>query len=270
MSVGTIKKCVGDVRIDVDETGEAGFGGGLIGLTSPFGNTVQNCYSLGDVTVESGPAGGLIGLVEADAESEPRVSEGPLLRERDDSVAQEQPNTIQNSYAVGEITGGTPQSPELEDEPEEREGGLVGAVGPGVFIGTATETPSPSEEADLFIEESYWDTETTKQNDAVGYEDGIVEKETTEGLETDEMQGDSPDDGGTMVFDFDTMWQTVVAGESVDNPVANEDGYPILSELNAETQLNSQGITTGEAPGPGITVDGEDVTLTNTTFGGDE
>lgn len=198
---GTMETCIGDVDIDVSEGDRTGFGGGLIGLISSLGSTVQNCYSLGDVSVASGPAGGLIGTAAGTGQSG-TVSESLLLRERESAVADDQSNIIRNSYAVGEIAGEAPPLPGPEEESGEWSSGLAGAVGIFVVLATETETPSPSEESDpdLFTE-------------------------NVEGLETDDMQGDSPDSGGTMAFDFDTIWQTVVTGESVGNPVANEDGY---------------------------------------------
>jgi hypothetical protein len=89
------------------------------------------------------------------------------------------------------------------------------------------------------ITDSYWDTQSTGQSTSGG----------GTGLTTSEMRGDeaSANMGG---FDFVNTWDTVLAEDSD----ASADGYPILSAIDRQNQLEAQGIYV--VPKDGIYVDG--------------
>lgn len=104
----------------------------------------------------------------------------------DDSVAGivgDNSADINRTYAAGGVSGNSDV------------GGLIGEHGGGI------------------LEDSYWDTEETEHNEAVGEGDGDIEGDVT-GLSTAEMTGDAAE-GNMTAFDFETNWVTT-------------DSYPVL------------------------------------------
>ncbi|MDQ2050203.1 GLUG motif-containing protein [Natronolimnohabitans sp. A-GB9] len=139
--------------------------GGLVGSN---GGIVEDAYARGDVTGDKW-VGGLAGI---------NLSEGSFLG----LIGGDEEGEIYRTYATGEVTG------------DDIVGGLVGENEEGGFL-----------ESDGVLEDSYWDTESTTQDDGVGE---ATNDEEIEGLETDEMQGsEAKDNMGE--FDFDDVWRTV-------------------------------------------------------------
>ena len=135
-------------------------------------------------------------------------------------------DTVTNSYATGSV------------EADSLVGGLVGnggtitnsyATGSVEADGTAGGLVAQSGT----VTDSYWDTETTGQDTSDG----------GTGLTTDEMQGSEAEtnmDG----FDFSNVWSTVEEQEKpeIDGLVPEQDGYPILLDVDIENQLDAQNI----------------------------
>ena len=217
--------------------------------------SIDNSYAVGEL--DAIVIGGLIGAVATESG--------------------ESTTTLTNSYAGCTFeSNGEPRDVSPEQSPL---GGLVGIViddlegEPGRSLiettpeSTPTPTPEPSPEL-LSIETVYWDTDKTGGVGAIGLEDGPVKKEDVDGLPTAEMQGTEASDN--MGLDFTDIWLEVVSGQSLNSPAPQNDGYPILSGLDSETQLDQgQGIGLVDV-GTGVEVEAEDVTIDNVTFGGDE
>ncbi|MFP4142819.1 MAG: GLUG motif-containing protein [Thermoplasmata archaeon] len=246
--------------------------GGLVGLSH---STVNASYATGDVSGE-GHLGGLVGLSHStiygsyatgDINGEENVGElvgnnaGISKDSIENSYATGNVNgeefvgglvghnkaNIENSYASGDVNG------------EKFVGGLVGlnSAGPGPGY---PDMPFPSTVKTSYasgevtgeenvgglvglsesgnVTHSYWDIETS----------GIEESDGGTGLTTDVMTGEEAPknmDG----FDFEEVWETV--GE--DDEDAEENGYPILQELDREEQLEAQNIYGDDDGIPGFT-----------------
>jgi len=192
---------------DVDGTADVG---GLVGRTT---GTVTESYASGD-TEGDDRIGGLVGQVSGGGEVNNSYSIGDTTGARPvGGLAGSVGGTVRRSYATGEVTG------------EEWTGGLAGST--SIFDGTVTD--------------SYWDTGTTTQNDAVG--DGSGENLTGFGDTADTepaaaMQGDSAQDNMDSL-DFTEVWATV-DGDS--DHEFDTDGYPIVRDIDRESQLAAQDI----------------------------
>lgn len=193
-----------DARRDVEVTdsysacrvmGER-FVGGLIGRHDR--EIVQESYATGTVSGDEF-VGGLAGAV--DGKVKESYATGTVSG--DDTVGGLvgiliDAGEVVESYATGEVSG------------DDTVGGLVGGLRRDVLA-------------------SYWDTESTGQDDGVGGDGGTFD---AEGLTTDEMQGDDAEDNMDD-FDFADVWDTV----SEDDEDTDEDDYPVLQVLDRETQL---------------------------------
>ena len=196
---------------------------GIIGIGSdPSGSVIERCFATGDVSVGGnagqnlGNAGGLIGEINSST----------------DGV------TVRNCYALGDVSSDANDSNggaggiigRTDEEPEENatatiEGvyaanQVIDHVNTGGLVGTG--------ESESSLENSYWDT-TKGPDDADGT--GDIDTTTVEGLETNEMQGDTPAPAGEDTMnglDFEDTWDTV------------SDDYPVLQALDRDTQLDAR------------------------------
>lgn len=167
-------------------TGDVIGGDNVGGLVGSNGGIVEDAYARGDVSGGEW-VGGFVGI---------NLSEGSFLG----LIGGDEEGEIYRTYATGNVTG------------DETVGGFAGENEAGGLL-----------ESDAVLEDSYWDTESTNQNDGIG---DATNDETIEGLTTDEMQGSEAEDNMD-AFDFDDdddepIWTTV----------EDPDDYPEL--LNAE------------------------------------
>jgi hypothetical protein len=201
-----------------------------------LGDKVVDSYALGDVTGETA-AGGLIGTnIEGFVVLNAERSGEDVTTASSDAEG----GGIHRSYAAGAVTA---------TDNDGAEGGLVGSNNSS-------------------IEQSYWDTETTGQPEAVDSPGNLPS--SVKALTTSEMQGVTPTNQGkgTMeAFNFErdgeskTAWFAVVEGEEI-NPTPADDGYPILEGPDPSDQLSAQGIDEAESPGLG---DFEVIAITEAT-----
>ena len=194
---------------------------------------LENCTVSGSITVVGGGerVGGLVGQL-FDAETDAGTIQNCVSHVDVTSVGDEvgglvgrNGDTVTESYATGSVEG------------TDGVGGLVGQNQETVTESYATGSVEGTDEVGGLVgnsfgteTDSYWDTEATGQSTSDG--DGT-------GLTTAEMQGSEAEtnmDG----FDFANTWDSVL--ESDDDTTA--DGYPILSVVDREQQLDSQGVST--------------------------
>ncbi len=215
-----------------DVSGEY-FVGGFLGSNS---GTVSNSYATGDVSGVSEYVGGLVGQ-NINGTVENSYSTGDVSGESCvGGLVGLNWCTVSNSYATGEVKG------------EEVVGGLVGQNRGGeVKNSYALGDVSGDQEYvgglvghkwEGTVENSFWDVETSGQNESDGGT-GKTTEEMTGGDVPDNMDG----------FDFNETWETV----EEDHEDAEEDGYPILQELNREYQLKAQDVYVEDEEGiPGF------------------
>lgn len=172
--------------------------GGLVGSNR---RQISNSYATGDVSGSS-KVGGLVG----------------------DSWD----GQISNSYAHGMVTGDT------------QVGGLVGVNRDDGIVATSFATGKVTGNEDVggliglngaTIKSSYWDTESSGQNE--GVDRGLSVGATD--LTTSEMTGSSAENNMSE-FDFIDIWETVRSSDED----AGDDGYPILQVLNRQDQIAAQ------------------------------
>lgn len=150
--------------------------GGLVGSN---GGLVEDAYARGDVAGGEW-VGGFVGI---------NLSEGSFLG----LIGGDEEGEIYRAYATGDVTG------------DDTVGGYAGENESG-GLG----------ESDAVLEDAYWDTESTGQDDGIG--DGVGEDEL-EGLTTDEMQGSVAETTmDALDFHDPEIWTTV----------ENPDDYPEL------------------------------------------
>jgi len=103
------------------------------------------------------------------------------------------------------------------------------------------------------VSDSYWDNESSGQSSSAG----------GTGLTTSEITGASASDN--MNLDFSNAWQVVQGGNSpeINGKVPDSDGYPILQNLDAEKQLEAQGIDLKSLTGSIVEVNSEGVIQTD-------
>lgn len=225
-----------------------------VGVVAGFNNgQIKRVLASGTVTTGDRYGGGLVGdngaLME-DVASFVEVTGGEYLG---GLTGENYGGTIRRSYAAGPVDG------------DSNLGGLV-----GMDVGT--------------LDGVYWDIGVTGQDEAVGFPG-----DPTSGIQgygtvgdddpIEEMQGTDPlptaDDGdGTMdQLDFDTTWVAVIEDEAI-NPVPLSDGYPILTSVDTETQLEAQGVDWDNPSGGIGTLIIRDSTFENNSvgieIGGDE
>ena len=225
---------------DVEGETTGGFAGG-----NDSGAEITRSYATGDVT-SNGRAGGFAGgnaggtITESFAAGSVSGGEntGGFVSRNGNEFAEEDGfrAEITDCYAVGEVTG------------DERVGGFVGHnffgdVEQSYAAGNVSGNESVGGFAGVNRDGStannvFWDATTAESSDG-----GIA-------LSTAEMQGASATEemGG---FAFGNTWQTVVEDESINGATSDADGYPILSRLASEPQLNAQGISNEGPPAPG-------------------
>lgn len=199
--------------------------GGLVGLNTGSSATVERSFAMGDVEADDVNIGGLVGnnidggtitesFATGDATGGDDAAVGGLTGVNQDGGA-----AIEKSYAMGAVEAGDGTSPSA--------GGLVGdnfadvtesyATG-SVVVGegfAATAGGLVGNQSDGSLTGSYWDKQTTGQDDGADAGFDIGGDVDIEGLETDEMQDSSAQE--TMnAFDFGDTWDTV------------ENDYPVL------------------------------------------
>ena len=195
--------------------------GGLVGYMR--NGVVQNCSSDVDVVASGDRVGVLVGHTRNDSEVwrtytygsvEGRFSVGGSVGDhRGTLIDSYSLSSVEGEYDVGGLAG-------LEDDYIENcyaAGPVTGEGDDGGLTGRGW--------GDVI--DSYWDTEAT------GYD--TSDKGT--GLTTAEMQG-SEAETNMEGFDFADVWDSVL--ESDGDTTA--DGYPILTSVDRENQLEAQGI----------------------------
>ncbi len=242
--------CIRDAEI----TGNRGVGT-LIGRVTGNEETLIEKSCARDSEVEgTGAVGGLIGSHNSWRET-PGGRDNPILREsfadvhvseRQDEGSDKfggligctQKGEIIDSYSLGDVEAGD----------AERVGGLAGCAERRGEIRTSYSAADEIEGSDLvgglvgnlqtrgvgndgIVEDSYWDEEVSELEDSAG----------GEGLETDDMQGESAKDE-MEDFDFGETWHYVEEDEGINDITPADDGYPILLELDIESQLDAQNI----------------------------
>ncbi len=239
---------------DADIAGDRGVGT-LIGRVTGNDDTgIIRCCARSSTVKGTGAVGGLIGSHNSWRET-PGGFDNPILREsfaevhvseRQDEGSDKfggligctQKGEIIDSYALGDV----------EAENAERVGGLAGCAERRGEIHTSYSAAGVIEGSDLvgglvgnlrtrgvgndgIVEDSYWDTDAS----------GLDESAGGEGLETGEMQGSEAEENMDDL-DFDDIWHYVKEDEDINGIAPDEDGYPILRELDIESQLDSQSI----------------------------
>jgi len=176
---------------------------GILAGTIFSGGSVEKCFSQGIVFGDSSNTGGLVGTNSGD---------------------------ITICYSLANVDGNSSNA-----------GGLVGKTFSSVSKSYSTGTVSGSSDVGGFIGESFgtvtdcfWDTESS------GLSTGIVNDGGTTtnlvGLTTSEMQGQEAETNMSG-FDFTNDWDVVTSEQ-----LLTSDGYPILTALNEQNQLETQGI----------------------------
>jgi len=176
--------------------------GGLVGTNL---GVIKESSAAGNVTSENDIAGGLVGFISfPEGVVENSYALGDVNGEGNSGglVAHTNRGTVKDSYAAGEVSS------------EYNAGGLIGYQWASLYS----------------LENSYWDVQATGQEESNG---GI-------GLTTDEMKGFEATDNMALYEE----WSAVAEGERIAGTglYPLEDGYPILQNVDAEKQLEAQGI----------------------------
>ncbi len=231
-------------RGTVDAEGDVA--GGLVGTHS---GTIEECGAAVTVESEADQAGGLVGESRFGGTISDSYAIGDVDSSGDDigglvGLNSESESTTEHTYAAGSVEG------------NDNVGGLAGRNGD-----------------DATLSSSYWDELATNQQDAIGQDDGTVDDVT--GFDTDDGTGRADEMTGSDAetnmdaFTFGGTWAAVEGGSAIGDVVPEEDGYPILSSVDTELQLDAQEIAFGEAQ-TGVAVEGEDVTIENVTVDGSD
>ena len=195
--------------------------GGLVGSNRAV---VTACQATGNIESE-GSAGGLVGINPSGSIKQ-SVAAGNV-----DSTGQSVGGLagstfdvkIEDSYAVGNVKSTDGQV-----------GGLVGGNSATIDGCFATGTVEGDflvgglvgNASDGVVEDSYWDTVASEQD----------ESPVGEGLTTAQMTGETASDKMAN-FDFSDTWQTVVENQEINGTTVDADGYPILQTIDTEAQL---------------------------------
>lgn len=183
---------------DVEVRGSFLNTGGLVGRN--WGN-VSNSYSLGRVDGAENSTGGLIGYNSGEIEKTFAIGDVSGIDKVGGLIGSNERGNVSNSYAKGSVTG------------EEGVGGIAGvnSNNGSVIYSYATGNISGTTDVGGLIgtngatmESSYWNTESSKQTNAVG----IGSSNGTTGLTTSEMKGTSAEES-MPEFDWDEIWMTV-------------------------------------------------------------
>ena len=181
---GTIKNCYSNCEV----VGKYHYTGGLAGANQ---GQILNCFSTGTVTGQQEGAGGLIGLnmggyilnSYSTAKIMGNIGVGGLIGSFDGG-------TVSNSYATGLVQGTT------------NVGGLVGYS-----------------MSNSILENSIWNTQTTGQNAAYGFDDGSGTFNNNNGLTTSQMKDPTNWTGwDTSIWDFSTYPPTFKMYSPIDSP----------------------------------------------------
>ena len=177
--------------------------GGLVGENN---GSIENSSVAGEIDGDASDVGGLVGVNNDNG-------------------------SIESSYVIGNV-GGDSFSVDIGGLVGENDGTITRSYAAGGVDsdGTSADIGGLVGENDGTVEDSYWDTEATEQDSSSG----------GEGLTTAEMQGETAPENMDDL-DFEDTWEAVVSGESIP-PTPDEDGYPILQDIDAEPQLEAQGL----------------------------
>jgi uncharacterized repeat protein (TIGR02543 family) len=168
---------------------------------------------------------------------------------------------IDNSYALGNVTAPTSIN-------GQNIGGVLGAtndttilnksyaVGNVTGLSSRTAGIAGVNQTDATVEDSYWNTETSTQSNAVAYNIGTVSNLV--GLTSAQMQGANASTNMN-ALDFSSVWETVESTHSD----ATANGYPILQGISRIAQLEVQqllvtyNLTLSETPSGSGTSNGQ-------------
>lgn len=182
--------------------------------------SISNSFSSGSVNGKAS-VGGFVGTNQADGEISDSYS---LASVTADSVvggfvghakSDDSAKGISSCYSVGSVNGSS-------------------NVTTGSFCGRLGAS-SPFGANSGFIVDSFVDEQSSGVNQTIG--ENVAGTGDITPLTTSEMQG-SEVETNMSDFDFANVWVPVLASDGD----ASEDGYPILSSVNRETQLTAQGI----------------------------
>ncbi len=219
---GIVASNSGLIRDSFSSSVVTGFGrnvGGLVGENLDRSNLgrgeIINSYSNGDVTGNRN-VGGLVGINNADISQSFSNGNSKGNQNNSDTIGaligeNFENGIVKNSFSTGEAVG------------KSKIGGLVGVNRDQAMIITSFSTGFVNGDIDFagfagvnsaIIENSYWDLEGSKKNNATGRgsSDGV------EGLISSQMQGTQAKENMTG-FDWENIWKT-------------SEGYPILRWQN--------------------------------------
>jgi len=245
-----------DVALDSPDVTGRGALGPLVGASN--GTVTRSAVYGGTVVTEAGgidaEVGGFVGVIfggnvelshtSAAVDAKGNNEVGGFAGDIDTT------GVIENCYAAGGVTNGG-----------DRIGGLLGDANENSTITDSYATGSVSGTNDVGgligrgdgagpnVTTSYWDEEATGQATSAGGT-GLTTAGMTGSTAATNMSG----------FDFSSTWQTIEAGEKD----TSGDGYPILHALGREAQLRALGFYSP----PMVTVEGDNVTMENTTIEG--
>lgn len=222
---------LGLVNVDIT-SGEDDFTGYAGLVAESLNGLIENCFVTGSVTQtnsDSSRTGGLVGFADNDGGEITNCFTFVHVRSEGETVggfvAQNQ-QTITNCWSIGKVNGAESNVAGFcgRNQATLEKCYSVGSVDEGTdnFGGF---TGQDNTEIDC-----YWDTQRSGQDTDGG---------DATGLATAEMQGSSAPTNMSG-FDFDTVWEIV---EDSDSDTSN-DGYPILNDLDRQTQLIVQGADT--------------------------
>jgi len=236
--------------------------GGLVGWND---GTVFGSYATGTVSGDEIIVGGLIGMNFQDSTIRDSHSSGKVSGERNvGGLVGMNRGTMKNSYSMGEVNGDSAVGGLVGDNRDTVEnsyatgtvngdsgvGGLVGSnMGADSTVSNSYATGNVSGDNGVgglvginrgTVKNSYWDIDTSGQ-------EGREEIDGGEGLNAEEMTGADAEDN-MEGFDFEEIWETV----EEDEDDVDEDGYPILKELDREQQLKAQDVYVEEEDEDGI------------------
>lgn len=229
---GTIKNLIVDGSVtvtnsDVDDVG------GMIGRTESGDGKIENCGSHIDVTAPDARRVGVLGgntriqvtrcYTAGSVEADEFVGGLFGLLTNPNPTDNYAVSSVEGRDNVGGCFGGT-------NESSHNTSYAAGAVVADEDAGGYTASDDDKGE----FTDTYWDTEATGQDTSDG---------DSEPLTTSEMQGANAETN-LEGFDFADTWETVLESDED----VSEDGYPILSSLDRERQLEAQGIFDGIEP----------------------
>jgi len=250
--VGEDNAEIKNVRLEgVDVTGAIGVGSLIGRVTGDEDTLIEMCYAVNGTVTGDRAAGGLIGSHNSETETagganNPILSKSyadinVLMSDKADPgfdkikfgglVGCTQKGTINNSFARGAVD----TTAATEDDPAERVGGLAGcnelrgeinksySTGlvtvneyTSLFGGLIGNVRATGEGNDGVVNDSFWDTETSGQDDSAGG----TGKNTAEMKDIDTFN-DTATEGLEDPWNFDTIW-------AIDDTETINDGYPYL------------------------------------------